>query len=97
MCLLETFFIPTVDHNFGGKMLDNHDADDDDDNEDKENEDKNNDDDDNVDDDDDGGLDPESGKLSGLEETETLHKVNVAIMLPNTPKRNAILYLCCKI
>ena len=49
------------------------------------------------DDDDDDGLDPESGKLSGLEETETLHKVNVAIMLPNTPKRNAILYLCCKI
>ena len=77
-------------------MLGNHGADDDDDNEDKENEDKDNDDDENVDDDDD-GLDPESGKLSGLEETETLHKVNVAIMLPNTPKRNAILYLCCKI
>ena len=71
-------------------MLGNHGADDDDDNEDKDNDDN-----DNVDDDD--GLDPESGKLSGLEETETLHKVNVAIMLPNTPKRNAILYLCCKI
>ena len=72
-------------------MLGNHDADDGDDNEDKDNDDN-----DNVVDDDD-GLDPESGKLSGLEETETLHKVNVAIMLPNTPKRNAILYLCCKI
>ena len=75
-------------------MLGNHGADDDDDNEDKDNDDNDN---DNVDDDDDDGLDPESGKLSGLEETETLHKVNVAIMLPNTPKRNAILYLCCKI